>query len=390
MRGMFGGIVAGTLLGCAGAEPEAAAPVDVADGSQAPGVSSADAGDGSQGAEVSLADAVGDAETGSVDATPPPDGHPGAPDTHGIGEADVHGPEDVATSDVAPFVLDCATYCSALEAACGAHPQYHDTAECLAVCEDLPLGAAGDAEGNSTHCRYGRALLAADGGPERAARCASAGPTGGGVCGQPCDAWCALMAARCTSSADCAVSCLEFPTAASTDTSTGDSFACRFRAVLDGRCADAAPDGGSACVEPAPPGDTCAWPHLVDTLPYSVTASTTGAADDLSYEGGPCGGRFGGKGGQGAADQVIAWTPLEDSSVKATLAAEPPYDTILYVLTACDAPTESCIDKRDSVGFNATETLELSAKAGITLYFVVDAASGGDGVGAYTFTLTTP
>lgn len=312
-----------------------------------------------------------DADGDDVDGGSPPDGGPVSP-------------------DVVPFVLDCAAYCGAVAAGCAEFPPYASPESCLAVCQALPLGTSGEATGNNVSCRYGRALLAAEEGPQRAARCLAAGPSGGGVCGQPCEAYCALAAGLCPGAVpagSCAAACAAFPTDASTGATTGDSLACRMTALLDGRCEDAAPSGGAACIEPPPPGDTCAWPFVASGLPFTLQADTTGATDDLFFDGGPCGGEFGGKGGKGAVDQVVAWTASESGDVTATLKAAPPYDTILYVVTDCADATASCLEKRDSVGFQATETFSLPVEAGQTYYFIIDASDSGGGAGEYTFSL---
>jgi hypothetical protein len=64
---------------------------------------------------------------------------------------------------------------------------------CLAVCERLPAGEAGDSEGNSVQCRYRAARQVT----EQPADCPAAGPGGAGRCGDNCESYCALMDAVC-------------------------------------------------------------------------------------------------------------------------------------------------------------------------------------------------
>jgi hypothetical protein len=128
----------------------------------------------------------------------------------------------------------CTDYCAAIAAACTAgNQQYTGTAQCLGACADLPRGAATDAAGDTVGCRATHAGYAAT---DPVNHCPHAGPTGGGVCGDPCESFCTLALAACTgpnvvyaSVADCMAACAGFATtpAYSTATSSGNSYACR-------------------------------------------------------------------------------------------------------------------------------------------------------------------
>jgi len=98
-------------------------------------------------------------------------------------------------SDAGP-AGDCARYCSLVSTSCtDSFAQYADTEQCMAVCESLPAGVAGDLQGNTVACRQSYAGNVAKTDP--ATYCVAAGPFGGGVCGERCDAFCRLASAIC-------------------------------------------------------------------------------------------------------------------------------------------------------------------------------------------------
>lgn len=129
-------------------------------------------------------------------------------------------PADGGSADASPPPApECSTYCdSVLDSCSGTHTQYASREECLAFCARLPVGKAGDTQGNSVACRQ---LYA--GSPARTdARgyCGAAGPFGGGgVCGDRCPIFCELVLGACSPEAgaapfgtypDCQTSCLAF------------------------------------------------------------------------------------------------------------------------------------------------------------------------------------
>jgi hypothetical protein len=87
----------------------------------------------------------------------------------------------------------CDVYCEAMVANCTGF--YPDDESCLRACEAFPLATPGPAvEGSNTlECRVARAREAAD----DSTACPGAEPSGGGVCGDPCDAYCDQIAAHC-------------------------------------------------------------------------------------------------------------------------------------------------------------------------------------------------
>ena len=166
----------------------------------------------------------------------------GAASTTGTG-GDATTTTTTSTGTGMMAVLDCPSYCAAVDANCkGAMAQYPSTASCLAYCAALPPGKLGDTDGNSLGCRlyHGGAPAVAD----AATHCAHAGPTGGdkdvtdaaaATCGEGCDAFCSVAVKACTTAyADketCLTDCKKFkPDMASYSTANTDkdTFGCRF------------------------------------------------------------------------------------------------------------------------------------------------------------------
>lgn len=91
----------------------------------------------------------------------------------------------------------CLDYCDTIMAGCtGTNAQYASPTACLLVCEKLPAGTPGSTSGNNVECRNSQAALALSTG-ESGNYCFTAGPGGGGVCGQDCDGYCSVMLATC-------------------------------------------------------------------------------------------------------------------------------------------------------------------------------------------------
>lgn len=137
---------------------------------------------------------------------------------------------DQADCSVAPS--SCETYCNTIQSNCtGANAQYPDKATCLATCAAIPAGTLGDMEGNSVACRTyhsGAAQM------DSAAHCVHAGPSGGGICGDYCESFCAVVPLVCPdvylTAKECMFECSMFPNGEPYDASdtTGDTLACRF------------------------------------------------------------------------------------------------------------------------------------------------------------------
>ena len=140
----------------------------------------------------------------------------------------------------------CTKYCELTLASCtGAFAQYTDLPQCVAVCETLPLGLLDDRTGNTIGCRQAYAGNVAKTDPARF--CPVAGPFGGGVCGERCDAFCAIALAICPKTPwatppACVSACtnLSYVDAGSdaggeglAGPTTGDTLNCRTRRLLE-------------------------------------------------------------------------------------------------------------------------------------------------------------
>ena len=163
----------------------------------------------------------------------------------------------------------CDRYCETVATACtGQNEQFASLDACLAVCERLEPGSVGDVAGNTVECRLARAQLAQRTG-EAADYCSSAGPGGGGACGEDCEGFCALMAETCPAAMgtyeECLPVCATVPdlsgppdnVAYNTSVQDGNSLQCRLfhvtAATLDpiAHCVHAA--GLAPCATPTEP-----------------------------------------------------------------------------------------------------------------------------------------
>jgi hypothetical protein len=123
----------------------------------------------------------------------------------------------------------CERYCSLVMTNCrDAFAQYSAPENCLAACQALPEGTPGDQSGNSIQCRLRNAELAPT---EPPTYCSAAGPSGGGVCGTVCEAYCTMMDVACSTGyfaddAACELDCTALPDLGSY---TVDSAAAMFR-----------------------------------------------------------------------------------------------------------------------------------------------------------------
>lgn len=161
----------------------------------------------------------------------------------------------------------CTAYCDLVMESCkDAEAQYASRTECLELCGRLPSGDAGEKDTNTIACRQYYA-----GSPARTdapSYCLAAGPFGGGVCGDRCTAFCALVLSACSASApgapygsypDCRTACAGYPYKDGgvdgggeppLGPETGDTLNCRLfharGAVVDGTgCVDVGPDSGA-------------------------------------------------------------------------------------------------------------------------------------------------
>lgn len=165
--------------------------------------------------------------------------------------------------DGAPSGADCLAYCTKVTDSCtGAYAQYTSVEQCLAVCDTLPRGTTGERSGNSVACRTSYAGNVARTDP--AGYCAVAGPFGGGVCGERCDAFCAIALGVCTRTAwetvpSCVSACTNLKYVEQgaeageglAGPMTGDTLNCRSRRLLEAlsvpeQCDELGPGGACA------------------------------------------------------------------------------------------------------------------------------------------------
>jgi hypothetical protein len=181
----------------------------------------------------------------------------GDDDSHDHPAADAAPAGDAAPSpDAPPGQVSCSDYCDDIIASCtGELNQWFDRESCLATCELFPPGQLGDETGNSRACRAHHAELAI---AEPDPHCFHAGPSGGDVCGTPCEAYCDIVLAVCDVFADdgeCMAACAGFPDNVpySIEEKRGDNVQCRIfhgtrSTTDDAHCGTASPESGP-CVD---------------------------------------------------------------------------------------------------------------------------------------------
>jgi len=232
----FGSVSLAAMLGCAGVlgieDATCDAEFDARCASTTiapvfPAGAGGGAGNGAGGSGIGNGGTAGNGTGGSAMAT-------GGAGAGGAGGSAMAAAGAAGAPGAVPGSL-CQRYCDTVASACaGAFEQYASPAACQAVCELLDPGTPGDTDGNSVECRLTRAQLADTTG-EPGNYCFSAGPGGGGVCGNDCEGFCTLMSQKCTlmgSYEQCLPTCLQVPdlspdTTYDTSIQSGDSIQCR-------------------------------------------------------------------------------------------------------------------------------------------------------------------
>ncbi len=147
-----------------------------------------------------------------------------------------------SANDAAPPQIDaapaptCEDYCSTIQSACTAEPQYANETVCVAHCEmfgQIPLGTSADMSGHTVGCRtYHATVAVAQNAPE--IHCPHAGPSGGDVCGSWCENYCHLAMLNCTGSValyssetECFATCAQIPATGRANDTSGDTVQCR-------------------------------------------------------------------------------------------------------------------------------------------------------------------
>jgi hypothetical protein len=201
-------------------------------------------------------DGSGDGPDAAIPDSPDAGSTPGAPDGGAVVGA------------------QCESYCGEIMTNCtGDNAQYQSMDECLALCgaSGWSEGAAGAAADNTLNCRFTHAGELAASDPDQ--HCASAGPTGGGVCGSLCESYCAYSAKHCgevhsyRDTSQCVLACDKLIPQDGDGTADDNSVQCRLRNVLE---AARGGDAEAACAAADLHGnDTCGswcevYCHLMD------------------------------------------------------------------------------------------------------------------------------
>lgn len=140
----------------------------------------------------------------------------------------------------------------------GALAQYSAMANCMGVCATFPMGTAADQAGNTLGCRIYHAGNAAT---DPTTHCIHAGPTGGTVCGMPCEGFCSVVDALCPTQypmGTCPTLCAGYDkTMPYSLTATGNTYACRAYHAQNAadsaadamvHCPHTGSDGGGVCI----------------------------------------------------------------------------------------------------------------------------------------------
>jgi len=153
----------------------------------------------------------------------------------------------------------CTQYCTLnLQFCNGTYADYPDMPTCMLACSALPLGLDSDVSGNTIGCRTYHSNASAS---DPSFHCPHAGPTGGGLCGSYCDAYCNYTAAACNTTAlqvfsgysFCSQACTYFNVSGAIGDQSGNTLFCHLyhaQAALGDptyHCPHASPSGVGVC-----------------------------------------------------------------------------------------------------------------------------------------------
>jgi len=152
-----------------------------------------------------------------------------------LGATACGGDDDTKADAAAPATPSCTSYCTTIMSACtGANAQYKDMAQCTASCAGFTVGTkVDDTKDNTVGCREYHATAAK---MNATVHCPHAGPSGGALCGTPCEGFCSIVQKVCaneatkpdTFGAECATKCAAFEaTTPFKVEATGNNLACR-------------------------------------------------------------------------------------------------------------------------------------------------------------------
>lgn len=145
---------------------------------------------------------------------------------------------------------------------------------------------------------------------------------------------------------------------------------------------DLCTDAGSCVPSAAAPGNTCAAPIPIGSVPFVGEGDTTNATNAMWRSPGACGSPFGG--GESAPEDVYLFTPSESGVYTVSVAST--FGVSLYVATECGDIDNSCV----ATPFLYGRELLFSAEAGTSYTIVVDGMQNDYEYGPYTLTVSAP
>jgi len=153
----------------------------------------------------------------------------------------------------------CSEYCDMFMLAnCSG---YTDKPNCMAICAAFPIGTVNDTGNNTIGCRlYHAGVANMSTGQDKLDHCFHASPSGGKVCGTPCQSYCSLMGFSCNATANnpfpdaafCAAACANYDQGGDASTTAGPTVFCKiYHATVSigdkSHCEHAAPSGANLC-----------------------------------------------------------------------------------------------------------------------------------------------
>ncbi len=136
----------------------------------------------------------------------------------------------------------------------------------------------------------------------------------------------------------------------------------------------------NAAADDPTPGDDCiAATYEVASLPYSDSGTTVGASNALNFAGpGPCIGAA-----TPTGPEIIYKVEVDlTCTLQVNHTPGPLLDAVIWVVTNCDDPANSCVAFGDTGSDGDPEILSFSATAGTDYYVAVD--GWGTSSGPYT------
>ena len=132
------------------------------------------------------------------------------------------------------------------------------------------------------------------------------------------------------------------------------------------------------------PGEYCSYPVVVEALPFAYSGS--GSLDSYQVAAGTCGNVK--ALGDGGSDRAFALVAQKSGTYTFAVKASGGADKLLYATKDCTHLATTCIGFVDKTGADGSETLQVQANAGETLYVVVDSVTAI--TGSFSLNVTGP